>query len=128
MFEQDYIMRLVHEIARALAKILFNIDTETVTEKLEARIEELDILEALLDMVDYGQINEAENKLYDLLEEGAPNCIEMAILFYSHLNEKTDAFLKENDYSRDEIKTGMETIAERVGLNGVLEVGYGYSD
>lgn len=128
MFEQDYIMRLVHEIARVLAKILFNIDTETVTEELEARIEETDILEELLDMVDGGQINEAENKLYDLLEEGAPNCIEMAILFYSHLNEKTDEFLKENDYSRDEIKAGMEAVAERVGLSGVLEVGYGYPD
>ena len=128
MFEQDYIMRLVHEIARVLAKILFNIDTETVTEELEARIEETDILEELLDMVDCGQINEAENKLYDLLDARAPNCIEMAILFYSHLNEKTDEFLKENDYSRDEIKAGMEAVAERVGLSGVLEVGYGYSD
>lgn len=128
MFEQDYIMRLIHEIARALAKILFNIDTETVTEELESRIEETDILKELLDMVDSGQINQAENKLYDLLDEAVPNCIEMAILFYSHLNEKTDDFLKENDYSRDEIKAGMEAIAERVGLSGVVEIGYGYSD
>ena len=40
MFEQDYIMRLVHEIARVLAKILFNIDSETVSEELESKIEE----------------------------------------------------------------------------------------
>ena len=99
MFAQDYIMRLVHEIARVLAKILFNIDSETVSEKLESRIEETDILEQLLDMVDSGQINEAENKLYDLLNTGVPNCIETAILFYSYLNEKSDEFLKENDYS-----------------------------
>ena len=120
MFEQDYIMRLVHEIARVLAKILFNIDSETVSEELESRIEETDILEQLLDMIDNGQINEAENKLYDMLDEGIPNCIEIAILFYSYLNDKTDEFLMENEYSRGEVKDGIETVAERVGLRGLI--------
>lgn len=119
MFEQDYIMRLVHEIARVLAKILFNINSETVLEELESRIEETDILEKLLDMVDIGKINEAENELYDLLNQGAPNCIETAILFYSYLNDKSDEFLKENDYSREEVKEGIEGVAERVGLSGL---------
>ena len=113
-------MRLVHEIARVLAKILFNIDSETVSEELESKIEETDILEQLLDMVDNGQINEAENKLYDMLDAGTPNCIETAILFYSFLNEKSDEFLKENDYSRGEVKEGMEDVAERVGLSGLV--------
>ena len=120
MFEQDYIMRLVHEMARVLAKILFNIDSETVSEELESRIEETDILEQLLDMIDNGQINAAENKLYDMLDEGIPNCIEIAILFYSYLNDKTDEFLMENEYSRGEVKDGIETVAERVGLRGLI--------
>ena len=113
-------MRLVHEIARVLAKILFNIDSETVSEELESRIEETDILEQLFDMVDNGQINEAENKLYDMLDVGVPNSIETAILFYSYLNKKSDEFLKENDYSRGEVKEGMEDVAERVGLSGLI--------
>ena len=120
MFEQDYIMRLVHEIARVLAKILFNIDSETVSEELESRMEETDVLDQLLDMIDNGQINEAENKLYDLLNAEAPNRIETAILFYSYLNDKPDEFLKENDYSRGEIKEGIEDVAERVGLGGLI--------
>ena len=113
-------MRLVHEIARVLAKILFNIDSETVSEELESRIEETDILEKLLNMLDKGQINEAENKLYDMLDAGAPNCIETEILFYSYLNEKSDEFLKENDYSRGEVKEGIEDVAEKVGLSGLI--------
>ena len=119
MFEQDYIMRLVQEIARVLAQILFNIDSETVSEELESRIEETDVLDQLLEMVNTGQINEAENKLYDILDEGVPNCIETAILFYSYLNDKPDEFLKENDYSRGEVKEGIESVAERVGLSGL---------
>ena len=113
-------MRLVHEIARVLAKILFNIDSETVSEELESRIEETDVLEQLLDMVDSGQINEAENKLYDMLDAGTSSCIETAILFYSYLNDKSGEFLKENDYSRGEIKEGIEDVAERVGLGGLI--------
>ena len=113
-------MRLVHEIARVLAKILFNIDSETVSEELESRMEETDVLDQLLGMIDNGQINEAENKLYDLLNAGAPNCIETAILFYSYLNEKSDEFLKENDYSKGEVKEGIEGVAERVGLGGLI--------
>lgn len=120
MFEQDYIMRLVHEIARVLAKILFNINSETVSEELKSRMEETDVLDQLLDMIDNGQINEAENKLYDLLNAGAQNCIETAILFYSYLNDKPDEFLKENDYSRGEVKEGIEDVAERVGLSGLI--------
>ena len=121
MFEQDYIMRLVQEIARVLAKILFNIDSETVSEELESRIEETDILERLLDMVNNGRINESENKLYDMLEAGAPNGTEIAILFYSYLNEKSDEFLKDGDYSREEVKEGIESVAQRVGLSGLID-------
>lgn len=120
MFEQDYIMRLVHEIARVLAKLLFNIDTETVTEELKSRVEETNLLEMLLDMIDNGQINEAENKLYDLMNDGAPNYMEMAILFYLHLNEKSDDFLEENAYSREEVKGGLEAVAARVGQREIV--------
>lgn len=113
-------MRLVHEISRVLAKILFNIDSETVSEELESSIEETDVLDQLLKMVDNGQINQAENKLYDMLESGVPNCIEIAILFYLYLNDKSDEFLKENDYSRGEVREGIEGIAERVGLSSLI--------
>lgn len=59
-------------------------------------------------------------EIYDLLDEGSPNCMEVAILFYSYLNDKTDEFLKENDYSRAEIQYGIESVAERVGLSGLV--------
>ena len=34
MFEQDYVMRMIKEIARVLAKILFNSESETIEEYL----------------------------------------------------------------------------------------------
>ena len=67
MFEQDYVMRLIKEMVRAILKLLFNIDTESPTIELLENKEEKETLENLIDMVDAGEINEAENRLYDLI-------------------------------------------------------------
>ena len=52
-------------------------------------------------MVDAGEINEAENRLYDLISATDMNSLEVAILFYSYLNDKTDDFLEANDFTGD---------------------------
>ena len=106
MFERDYVMRLIKEMVRAILKLLFNIDTESPTIELLEDKEEKETLENLLDMIDDGKINEAENRLYDLTSDTDMNSLEIALLFYSYLNDKADDFLEENDFSRDEIKLG----------------------
>ena len=104
MFEQDYVMKLIKEMVRAILKLLFNIDTESPTVELLENKEEQETLENLLDMVDAGEINEAENRLYDLTSNTDVNSLEIALLFYSYLNDKTDDFLEVNNFSRDEKK------------------------
>ena len=122
MFEQDYVMRLIKEMVRAILKLLFNIDTESPTVELLENKEEQEILENLLDMIDDGKINEAENRLYDLTSDTDVNSLEIALLFYSYLNDKTDDFLEENDFSRDEIKLGLENVADSFGLSGIAKM------
>lgn len=122
VFEQDYVMRLIKEMVRAILKLLFNIDTESPTVELLENKEEKETLENLLDMVDAGEINGAENKLYDLINVTDINSLEVALLFYSYLNDKTDDFLEANDFSRDEIKLGMENVADSFGLNSIAKM------
>lgn len=122
MFEQDYVMRFIKEMVRAILKLLFNIDTESPTTELLENKEERETLENLLDMVDAGKINEAENKLYDLISATDINSLEVALLFYSYLNDKADDFLEENDFSRDEIKLGIENVADRFGLSSIAQM------
>lgn len=122
MFEQDYVMRLIKEMVRAILKLLFNIDTESPTVDLLENREEKEALENLLDMVDAGKINEAENKLFDLTDDVIVNDLKIALLFYSYLNDKTDDFLETNDFSRDEIKSGLENVADRFGLNSIAKM------
>jgi len=122
VFEQDYVMRLIKEMVRTILKLLFNIDTESPTVELLENKEEQETLENLLDMVDAGEINEAENRLYDLTSNTDVNGLEIVLLFYSYLNDKTDDFLEENDFSRDEIKLGLENIADSFGVGSIAKM------
>lgn len=119
MFEQDYIMRLVKEIIRVLLKLLFNLDVEVPASDLLENREEKRILDALLDMVDAGNIDEAENQIYDLTVDGDIKHLETALLFYSYLNEKSDDFLTDHHFSREEIRSGLHDVVSGYGLEGM---------
>ena len=121
MFEQDYIMRLIKEMIRTILKLLFNIDMETPTTELLKNEEKKAALETLLNMVDDGDINEAENKIFEIVEAGKRESLELVLLFYSYLNDKSDEFLAENNFSRKEIQDDLKCILSKYGLDGMAE-------
>jgi hypothetical protein len=122
VFEQDYVMRLIKEMVRAMLKLLFNIDTDSPTSELLEDSEEKTTLDTLLHMVDDGKVNEAENEIYEMTENLDQNYLEVVLLFYSYLNDKSDEFLEGNNFSRDEVKEGLETIVSRYGLNSIASM------
>lgn len=101
---------------------IFNIDTASPSAELLKDEEEQQTLDELLDMVDNGLINEAENKIYEITEEGSKIDLEIALLFYSYLNDKSDDFLEAYNFSRDEIKSGLKDITVRYGIDGFAEM------
>ena len=121
MFEQDYIMRLIKEMIRTILKLLFNIDKETPTTELLKNEEKKAALETLLNMVDDGDINEAENKIFEIVEAGKRESLELVLLFYSYLNDKSDEFLAENNFSRKEIQDDLKCILSKYGLDSMAE-------
>lgn len=122
MFEQDYIMRLINEMVRALLKIIFNIDTASPLAEVLKDSEEEQTLNELINMVDAGFINEAENRLYDITEARKMKDLKVALLFYSYLNNKSDEYLEEHDFSRDEVKSGLIYISKRYGVDGLADL------
>lgn len=122
MFEQDYIMRLIKEMIRAILKVLFNIDTDNPLEDVIKDEESKNTLEELLDMVDNGDINGAENQVYDMTSDHNMANLLVALLFYSYLNDKDDEFLQKHDFCRDEIKSGVTELASRYGLMDIVEI------
>ncbi len=121
MFEQDYIVRLIKEMVRAVLRLLFKSDIDLPAEELLKDTEKRSMLENLLDKIDAGNIDEAENELSDMVDGKDREGLTAALLFYSHLNEKDDAFLKAHDFSREEIKAGLADVAECYGLGSVAE-------
>lgn len=122
MFEQDYIMRLIKEMIRTLLKLLFNIDTETPTVELLENDKEKTTLETLLNMVDDGSINEAEDKIFEIAVAVDKANLEMILLFYAYLNDKSDEFLTENNFSRKEIQDDLKYVLSQYGLDSMGEL------
>ena len=121
MVEQDYIMRLIKELVRALLKVIFHTDVDMPSVEMLKDSQRRCALEELLNMIDRGEINEAENRLSELLEDGAGQELELALIFYSHLNEKSNEFLETYDFSREEIKSGLEDVLEEKGLGEMAQ-------
>lgn len=115
-------MRVIKEMVRMLLKLLFHIDTDAPTAELLGETQERETLDNLLNLVDDGKINEAENRIFELTSDGNMSSLETAILFYSYLNDKTDDFLKEHDFSRDEIQAGLKDIIAKYKLDGLADI------
>ena len=122
MFQQDYIMRLIHQMVRAILKLLFNIDTESPSVQLLEDAESKEVAEDLLEIIDSGNINQAENKLYELIENKTKENLLIGLVFYSYLNEKDEDYLIANDFSRDEIKDGVKHLVSEYGVEGVADL------
>ena len=70
-------------------------------------------------MVDRGQINAAEDRLFELIESAAwddRRKAALVIAFYDYVNGKDDGFLAAADFSRDEIISGLEDAMKAVHM------------
>ncbi len=119
-YEKDYIMRLIHGIVRMLARMIFG-------ENIEDEGELVSIMDAagrekndyFRRMIDKGQVNAAEEKLFDLIETAAWGDRQKAALviaFYDYLIGKDESFLAQADFSRDEIISGLQDAMRAVNM------------
>jgi hypothetical protein len=121
MIEQDYIMRLIHEMVRTVLKLLFHIDMDKKEELLLNEKETEEKYNELLNLIDKGEINEAENKLLDELNPADIQNYKLALMFYLYLNEKDIDFLEEHNFSRGEITDGLKYVSEIYGYGSMAD-------
>ena len=123
MFEQDYIMRMIHQVIWAMLVMLFNMNVETPVEDwLRDEKEEKELLDALLDMVDNGQAGKAEDAVFDLADAGDRKDLRLILLFFLYLNDKPDEFLAESGFCREELQEDLGTILEKYGLGAMVQM------
>ena len=77
-------------------------------------------LKDFLDMIDSGEINEAENILLDSIDYTDRNEVMAAALFYQYLSEKDSEFLKNNNYTKEEVLSGFKQLLMKSGYRDLL--------
>lgn len=121
--EKDYMMRMIREISRVLFSIIFGKKYTQVEPEHQSRFQVAgQPLNELKDMVDRGEINEAENILLEDMDYSDHAEVAAAAAFYQYLGEKSDTFLAQNDYSREEILDGLNRLVDEAGFSGIVDM------
>lgn len=115
--QPTYQMRQIQLLVMNLSKVLFHKNMVAFRLPDPAHITTVELLfRQLCIMLSQGQINEAENLLFDQMNPQNPRYLELAIDFFARVNQFDDAFLEEHDYSREEIEEGILDAARQYGV------------
>ena len=119
--EKDYIMRMIKEVVRVLFSLAFGKEYVSVELEKENKYEVSGKnLKNFLDMIDLGQINEAENILLDSIDYTNKNEVMAVALFYQYLSEKDNKFLENNNYTKEEVLSGFKQLLMKSGYSDLL--------
>lgn len=121
MLQDDFILRQIREMVHAVMKMLFQVSASELTPEVIEDSTARTTLENLIALTDEGKIDEAENQLYKMTCDGDRQNLEIGLLFYYNLNGKDDDFLEVHNFSREEIMTGIQDLADRYQLSGIAE-------
>lgn len=121
--EKDYIMRMIKEMVSVLFSILLGKQYVSVDEERKNGYEVSGTdLNDLLDMIDNGQIHEAENLMLDDIDYSDKKGLAAALLFYQYLSEKKKDFLQDHDYSDEEILDGAKQVLQKAGYGDIVKI------
>ena len=119
--EKDYIMRMIKEMVRVLFSLAFGKKYVSVELEKENKYEVSGKnLKNFLNMIDLGQINEAENILLDSIDYTNKNEVMAVALFYQYLSEKDNKFLENNNYTKEEVLSGFKQLLMKSGYRDLL--------
>ena len=119
--EKDYIMRMIKEMVRVLFSLAFWKKYVSVELEKENKYEVSgNNLKIFLNMIDLGQINEAENILLDSIDYTNKNEVMAVALFYQYLSEKDNQFLENNNYTKEEVLSGFKQLLMKSGYSDLL--------
>lgn len=117
MFEQDYVLRMIKSAIKFLARVFLKKDSAVYEYQAEQKSTKTDYLhKQLIGMIEHGKINEAENLLFEKIDNKDKKYMELALDFYDRLNNLDDEFLEKNNFPRQEIEQGLKAIAKEFGI------------
>lgn len=116
-YQKDWVMKQIQSMIQLVARYFFKKDIIEYEVIDETNITQTDLLhKELVGLLNSLRINEAENLLFERIISNDLNHLAVALDFYRRLNELSDEQLEESNFSRDEIKNGLEEIARMYRL------------
>ena len=108
MLEQDYVLEQTELLGRFLKMILY---PGTKEPKPNFSQEALELQVKLVTELEKNNYNEAENLLFDILEEDRSNdMLRVGLWFYDRLSNEPREKLEKHGFSLDEVLEGMQAI------------------
>jgi hypothetical protein len=118
--EKDYVMRMIKEAARVMFSVLLGKKYTQVELEQEGKFEVSGRgVDSYKELIDRGEINEAENLLLDELDYTSQEEVAAAVLIYQYMGEKGEEFLRMHQYSQ-EVLDGLEQLGKKAGYEGVV--------
>ena len=117
-YHYDWLMRQIESLITMLRYILTGEKTHMVTidTRAPATAGENPLYLQLQTLVRQEKICEAENLLYEALEDPGQQVYDAALRFYEDLNRLSDETLTRCNFSRQEILEGLQDICHRLGI------------
>ena len=118
IYEKDWFMMQIKMMVQLVTKLFLGKDTDPYKIADEEHLSEADMLyRDLKALTAEGKINEAENLLFESIVPNQEDFLTVALDFYASLNLLSDEELEAHDFSREEIKSGLEDAIEACGYN-----------
>lgn len=121
-YKQDWILRQIQMIGEMISMAVFHKSTIAYESENVVSPTRTDQLFSKLDMlVADRKIGEAEDALYDEIDQDNPKHLELALDFYQKLNRLSDEELEASNFPRQEILDGVNTVIELFGLTDLVQ-------
>ena len=110
MLRDDFDLRLTNELIETYLKIAYGIKPGCWLDAEKGLLQENTLYPKLKQMINDGNINDAEDILYEYANTINPDILNVGLFFYYDLNRMADAELEAADFTRDEVKEGVQEL------------------
>ena len=118
-YHEDWLMRQIETMVSAIISVIFQ--TSPKSEDIGTEIKISDAVDSgrrdmVIAFLQEGKICEAENWLYENMNENDISWLYTAVYFYSEINRLSDEYLAAHDFSRKEIESGLSEVCGLYGF------------
>ena len=118
-YHEDWLMRQIETMVSAIISVIFHASPKS--ESIGTEITISDTVDSgrrdtIIAFLQKGKICEAENWLYENINEDDISWLNTAVFFYSEINKLSDEYLAAHDFSREEIEAGLSEVCGLYGF------------